>query len=133
MRSDHSTYPLRNLIWLISAFVFCFTIEALIVWRGTYVEYLEGGSPWPILTLTAGVAVFLSWVAGVGIVPTALVVGCAFPGVIVGRIVLDGSQDPTSHNLAPFEVVGALIFGMVMAFPSALIGRLLRRITHRVH
>ena len=44
---------------------------------------------WETLPLLAGVAVVLSWIVGVGIIPSALVVGSAFPAIIFTRVVLD--------------------------------------------
>jgi hypothetical protein len=91
----------------------------------------SGSYYWAILPLFTGAALALSWIVGVGIVPSALVVGSAFPAIVVVRVVIDGAQDPTAHNLWPFEVVLAMVTGMVMTFPAAAIGGLLRRLTHR--
>jgi hypothetical protein len=118
--------------WLFGAFVLCFLAGGAIWWRGSYQDYLNGGFRWGTIPVLASVALFLSWVIGVGIVTSAVAVGSAFPAVILGRIVLDGMEDPTSHNLWPFEVAMAVGFGMVMTFPSAGLGWLLRRVTHRI-
>lgn len=45
----------------------------------------------------------------------------------MARVVVDGLRDPTSHNLWPFEVVFAVVFGFGLAFLAGLFGRLLRR------
>src|SRR6266446_534310 len=122
---------LRKALWLVGAFAFCFITGGWIWWRDSYQEYLEAGFHWETLPLIAGVAFSLSWILDVGIIPSALVVGSTFPTIILGRVVLDCARDPTKHNLWPFEVGAAFIFGMMMAFPPAAIGRLLRHITHR--
>jgi hypothetical protein len=122
---------LREALSLVGAFAVCFVVGGWIEWRGSYQEYLQAGFHWEILPLIAGVAYSLSWLLGVGIIPSALVLGSAFPAIILGRVVLDCVHDPTNHNLWPFEVGAAFIFGMMMAFPSAAVGWLLRRITHR--
>ncbi|HVT27782.1 MAG TPA: hypothetical protein VHE81_07175 [Lacipirellulaceae bacterium] len=44
---------------------------------------------------------------------------------------LDGVEDPTNHNLWPFEVIMAFGMGMIVTFPVAEVGALLRRVTHR--
>ena len=100
-------------------------------WRGSYQEFLQTGFHWETVPLLGGAAIVLSWIIGVGITPSTLVAGSVFPAVILARIVLDGLHDPTSHNLWPFEVAVACVIGMILAFPAAGIGWLLRRITHR--
>src|SRR5437660_4825508 len=119
----------RKALWLVGAFAVCFFAGGWIWWSGSYEEFMAADFHWETLPLLAGVAVVLSWIVGVGIIPSALVVGSAFPAIIFARVVLDCIQDPTRHNLWPFEVVVAFVFGMVMAFPPAGIGWLLRRIT----
>jgi hypothetical protein len=45
--------------------------------------------------------------------------------VVVARVVVEGVQDPTSHNLWPFEVIIALMVGFACAFGGAVAGRLI--------
>jgi hypothetical protein len=120
----------RKALWLVGAFALCFFAGGWTWWRGSYQEYLNTAFHWETLPLLAGVAAALSWIVGVRIIPSALVVGNAFPAIIPARVVLDCPQDQTAHNLWPFEVAVASALGMVIAFPSAGIGWLLRRITH---
>jgi hypothetical protein len=47
--------------------------------------------------------------------------------VIVVQIIVDYSRDPTSHNLAPFEILIALVIGLPPAILGVLLGRLVRR------
>lgn len=121
----------RKTLWLVGAFALCFFVEGWVLWRGSYVEYIERGWHWELSPLMACVAIVLTWIIGILIIPTALVVGSTFPTAIFVRIVLDGIQDSTTHNLMPFEVALAFVFGMIVAFPAAGIGWLLRRITYR--
>lgn len=117
--------------WLIGAFALCFLTAGAMWWTGSYQDFLNSGFRWGTLPLLSGVALVLTWVIGTGIVPSAIAVGCSFPAVIMTRIVLDCIGDPSNHNLWPFEVAMAFGMGMVMAFPPAGIGGLLRRVTHR--
>ena len=94
-------------------------------------DYLNSGFPWETILLLAGVALLLSWVIGAGVVASAIAIGSAFPAIIFVRVVLDGMEDPTNHNLWPFEIVMAFGIGMIATFPFAAFGALLRRITHR--
>lgn len=123
--------PVRTALWLVGAFALCFFAGGRSWWQGSYQEYLHAGFHWEIIPLLAGVAIVLTWLIGIRIIPTALVVGNALPAIIFMRVVLDCIQEPTRHNLWPFEVVPAFAFGMMLAFPSAGIGWSLRRITHR--
>lgn len=122
---------LRKALWLVGAFALCFFAGGWIWWRGTYEQFLHAGFHWETFPLLAGTAVFLSWIIGIRIIPSALVVGGTFSAIMIVRVVLDCIQDPTRHNLWPFEVVVAFVFGMIMAIPPAGIGWLFRRITHR--
>jgi hypothetical protein len=79
----------------------------------------------------AVVALLLTWVSGAGVVASAIAIGSVFPAVVFVRVVLDGMEDPTNHNLWPFEVVMAIGIAMLVTFPSAAIGALLRHATHR--
>src|SRR5688572_2313788 len=61
------------------------------------------------------------WLAGAG-------VGAGIVVPIVVTIVLDYQRDPTSHNLAPFEI----LIGLAVGMPPALLGALLGGLTGRV-
>jgi len=121
----------RKAFWLAGAFALCFFVGGFIWWRGSYQDYLDTGFRWETLPLLAGVAIVLAWIIDAGIIGSAVVVGIAFPAIVFGRVVLDCIDDPTRHNLWPFEVFMALVIGMIIAFPAAALGWLLRRITHR--
>lgn len=117
--------------WLIGAFVLCFLAGGVIWWRGSYPEYLDGSFHWETVPLLASVALFLSWVIGAGIVASALAPASAFTAVILARVVLDGMENSSNHNLWPFEMAVAFGFGMLMSFPAAALGGLIRRLRYR--
>ena len=60
------------------------------------------------------------WQTGTG-------VGIGLLVVIVVQIVVDYNRDPTSHNLAPFEILIGLVIGLPPAILGVLLGRLVRR------
>src|SRR5262249_8156445 len=99
-------------------------------WRGSYQEYLSGSFHWETWPLLASVSIILTWIIGIRVIPTALAVGSSFPAIVLTRVFLVDSGNPTNHNLWPFEVAWALLFGMMMAFPPAGFGWLLRQITN---
>lgn len=93
--------------------------------------YLIYGATAPPITITAvalavaaaGLALLrpgARWQTGSG-------VGIGFVVVIVVQIIVDYSRDPTSHNLAPFEILIALVIGLPPAILGVLLGRFVRR------
>ncbi len=77
------------------------------------------------LAVVALVAAVLRGSFGASIWRSLVVPAVAVPAVVLARVVADGFADPTSHNLWPFEVVIALIVGVVAATPGAIVGSLL--------
>jgi hypothetical protein len=93
---------------------------------------MQGGVHiWLTLPLLAVVALVLSGIVGAGLLQSAISVGIALPAIILVRVAIDGTKDPSNHNLWPFEVLMASALGMASAFPSAAIGWLLRKVIHR--
>lgn len=52
----------------------------------------------------------------------------AFPAAVAIRVVVETAQDPTDHNLWPFELILAAIFSLVAIVPGLLVGALVRRL-----
>lgn len=62
----------------------------------------------------------------------ALLVALGIPvNVVLARIFIDVTADPTSHNLWPFEVVLAGMLGVAVAIPGVLVGLGLRSFAPR--
>ncbi len=79
----------------------------------------------------AGIA---AWVVGwtpLGLRRGSLVVGGAVPAAVMIRVVAETVKDPTSHNLWPFEMVFAALFGFGLAYVAGLLGRLSRAVLER--
>ena len=97
-----------------------------------YVVYAAEFPPWDFtmiaLALAAGGLGIAcpadKWLSGVS-------VGAGILVPIVATIVLDYQRDPTSHNLAPFEILLGLVVGMPPALIGALLGGLTRRVNFR--
>jgi hypothetical protein len=121
----------RDWPWLVAAFALCFFAGGASWWRGSYEEYLEKDFVPGMLLLLGGAALFLTWVADTGIIASAVTVAGSFPAIILVRVVLDGTQDPTSHNLWPFEVVLGFGFAMGVTLLFAGWGALIHRLMHR--
>jgi hypothetical protein len=118
---------IRQFAWAAVAFAICFFAGG---WSGSYRDYLHAGFHWEIAALFVGVAMVLTWFADVGLLVSAITVSLALPAIILVRVILDGLDDPTSHNLWPFEIALASVIGMIVAFPAAFVGRLFRFLTH---
>ncbi|MBP1771118.1 MAG: hypothetical protein H6P99_281 [Holophagaceae bacterium] len=106
--------------------------------------FLAAGLPWwtapynrfslshPLAILGCLAFVLIAaWAAGwtpLGLGRGTLAAGAAVPAAVMVRVLVDTMKDPTSHNLWPFEVVIAGMFGLGLAFAAALLGRLFRRL-----
>jgi hypothetical protein len=123
--------PRTTWYWLIGCCLLCFFATGTMWWGGSYQEYNRSDFRWGTVPILAGAALFLSWIIGAGILPSGFMVSCVFPAVVMTRVVLDGLENPTNHNLWPFEIAVASAMGMAMAFPPAVVGGVLRRFTHR--
>lgn len=54
-----------------------------------------------------------------------MIVGCSVPAMALVRVTMDLFQDPTSHNLWPFEIIIATGLGLGIAFAGTVLGSLL--------
>ena len=52
----------------------------------------------------------------------------AFPAAVAIRVVFDTMEDPTDHNLWPFELIFAAIASLVAVVPGLLVGALAARL-----
>jgi len=109
-------------------------VELIGVALGAFVAglpYLFYGATFPPVAVTsaglavaaAGLALFRAgarWQTGGG-------VGLGLAAFVVAQIIVDYRRDPTSHNLAPFEIVIALVIGLPPAVLGVLAGNLARR------
>jgi hypothetical protein len=114
-----------SLVWFSAAF-----LAAGIPWWMAPYNRFTLSHPVSILGALAFVGL-AAWVAGgtpLGLGRGGLVVGGAVPGAVMVRVLVDTAKDPTSHNLWPFEVVIAGVFGLGVAYAAGLVGLLCRRI-----
>ena len=62
----------------------------------------------------------------------ALIIGVVFPISVVAKILIDLRNNPTSHNLFPFEIAIACIVSIPPAFVGAFLGAAMRRAMRRM-
>ena len=76
-------------------------------------------------------AIIAALLVGFRLAPTrramAATLAC-LPAVVMARVVADTWQDPSAHNLWPFELVLALLTGAVAVLPGIGLGLLMWRV-----
>lgn len=119
----------RRTLWLASGFAVGLLLTGLPYWRMPYNADIFGD---PLM---------LAGVAGLGVVTAVLaasgvaglgrifwVMLAAFPAAVAIRVIVETAQDPTDHNLWPFELIITAVFSLVAVIPGLLVGWLARRL-----
>ena len=113
----------RSVLWLSGAFSAGAFAVAIPYWQ---VPYSKLSLPDSILGPTLLVPFVAASISrGFGkcrFLPTLLSAGAAVPCAVMARVVFDGWQDPTTHNLWPFELIIAAGIGLAVAGSGALVG-----------
>jgi hypothetical protein len=111
------------------AFVASFLAVGVPYWM---IPYNEVNLPDALMTPGLFVVVFASLVMrAYGVASfwkAASIVGAAVPAAVLARVIWDGVQDPTSHNLWPLEILIALPMGLGCALAGAIAGSLLAKL-----
>jgi hypothetical protein len=115
----------RFSFWLAGAFIVAFLAVGVPYWQ---VPYNKVSLPTTLIAPGFFVMIFAAALARFAgkhsFFATLLVVALAAPAAVVVRVVVETSQDPTSHNLWPFEVVLALFVGLAASLLGAVAGSL---------
>jgi len=102
------------------------------LWPIPYKQVSMPGNPSPAVWLLAGGAA--GWLGGhllrPGIRLPSLCVAVGFVLAVLLRVGVETAQDPTSHNLWPFEVVIAGGLGLLSGLAGVAVARLLQRLLH---
>jgi hypothetical protein len=119
----------RRTIWLASGFAAGLLLTGIPYWRLPYNAdfFADPG----ILLGLGGLGLVTAVLAFAGIAPAGrlfLVMIGAFPGAVALRVAVETAQDPTSHNLWPFELIIMAVFSLIAVVPGLLVGVLLRRL-----
>ena len=114
---------------LVAAFAASFLATGLPYWPIPYAQVELPGDIWGWgLVVVSVVAFACRAFLGTRAWLTALVAGSAVPAAVFARVVVEGIQDPTSHNLWPLELILSAGPGLLAAGVGALAGALLARI-----
>ena len=110
-------------LWLAIAFVAGFLAVGVPYWQ---IPYSKISLPDTLISANLLVVVLAAAAArAIGkcrFVPTLIVAGAAVPAAVMGRVLVDTLQDPTSHNLWPFEFIIAAGIGVLASAGGALLG-----------
>ena len=120
----------RRTAWLVLGFTAGLLLTGLFYWRLPYNANLFA-DPGIRLGL-GGLALVTAMLAFAGIARAGCLFGVmigAFPAAVALRVAVETAQDPTSHNLWPFELIIMAVFSLVAVVPGLLVGVLLRRLT----
>jgi len=84
----------------------------------------------PGLAVVFGLALLLRAAGITSLARSWNVMAVTVPAAVMARVVVEGSLDPTRHNLWPLVVLIAALVGYFSAGPGAGIGHLIRRLRH---
>jgi hypothetical protein len=119
----------RRTLWLAAGFAAGVLLTGVPYWRLSYNANIFADTL--LLIGFAGLGVVTAVLAASGVARLGKVFWAmlaAFPTAVMIRVIVDTMQDPTDHNLWPFEIVIAALFSLVAVVPGLLIGALARRL-----
>lgn len=110
-------------MWLLGAFLASFVAVGIPFWQVPYARVsLPNTLMTPALLAIVVGAAIARLVGRAGFVATLLVVALAAPAVVMVRVVVETAQDPSTHNLWPFEVFLAWMVGLLASLAGGIIG-----------
>jgi hypothetical protein len=119
----------RRTLWLVSGFAAGLLMTGIPFWLLPYnADFLAD----PGVRLGfVGLAVVTAMLAIGGIARLGRIFWvtlAAFPVAVMIRVIVETAQDPTDHNLWPFELIFAAVVSLVAVGPGLLIGAIVRRL-----
>ena len=120
------TMILRRAAVVFAAFLTC----GLLLWPIPYRQVSLPGNPSPGLLLLLGGAIgfVAAFLIRPGFAAPWLAVPMGFALAVLARVAVETSQDPTSHNLWPFEVVILGGIGLAGSLVGVSLARLIQRL-----
>jgi hypothetical protein len=117
--------PNLKSLWLLPAFVAAFFLIGIPFWDIPYSQVSVPNSlVAPGLIGLVALTVILTVFEVASLRRIFVVMSLCLPVVVYARVEVETGRDPTSHNLWPFEVVFALVLGVICVLPALLIGKL---------
>ncbi len=120
----------RGTLWLALGFAVGLLLMGIPFWQ---LPYNHQGFVYPGLIVSlAGLGVITAGLAASGQASLRRVFWTmisAFPAAIAIRVAVEVAEDPTDHNLWPFELVYGFVMSLMAVVPGLLIGALVRKVT----
>jgi hypothetical protein len=116
-----------RIVWLIIGFAAVVLAAGIPFWRLSYQQANHGDFailPGALLLGFVTIVLVLAEVAPVK--QTAVTMLLCVPAIDIVAIIKDTASDPTSHNLAPFELAIFAISGALVVVPAVLLGLAIR-------
>jgi len=114
--------------WLALAMLASFLAAGIPFWVVPYDKADLPNALWHPGLFVAGIAALMVCMSRVAPFWRATVmITLSICGAVLARVMAGIAQDPTSHNLWPFEMVIAFVVGLVAAAPGALAGSVIAR------
>jgi len=116
--------------WIAAAFAAGLVAGALPLWPIPYsqVSMMEGSSLPLAWQISSGlVAILIAGASPLGPIKTILVVGSGVPMAVLLRAVVEGTIDPSTHNLLPFEVILSIWIVALPVIGGAFLGYVLKK------
>ena len=118
-----------NFVYVIAAFVVAFFATGIPYWQIPYSNASLPNSLFGLGLAAASVASFtLRLISKASFTQATLIVGLAVPAMVMARVIVETFQDPTSHNLWPFELIIASAVGVAVSLVGSLAGGLLAKL-----
>jgi len=110
------------------AFAVCFFAAGVPFWMIPYSQVTVPNGFFGLgLVVVVVVAAVLGMLFRTRFIWSVLIPGLALPAALMARVIVEGVIDPTRHNLWPLALVIALVLGLAVATPGAVVGWLLAR------
>jgi hypothetical protein len=129
----HATFAAvmeRRTLWLVSGFAAGLLMTGIPFWLLPY--NADFFADLGVRLGFVGLAVVTAMLAIGGIAGLARIFWvtlAAFPVAVMIRVIVETMQDPTDHNLWPFELIFAAVVSLVAVVPGLLIGAIVRRLS----
>ena len=111
-------------LWLLPAFVAVFFLVGIPFWNIPYSKVSVPNSlVAPGLVGLIAFSLILTVFEVASLRRIFVVMSLCLPALVYARVEVETGRDPTSHNLWPFEIVLALLLGIICVLPALLIGK----------
>jgi hypothetical protein len=118
-----------SILWLMGGFLAGLALMGVPFWR---LPYNNQEFPYPGLILgmiaLGVITAVLTAASPARIKHIFWTMLAAFPTAVAIRVAVEVSQDPTDHNLWPFELIYAAVVSLVAVVPGMLVGALVRKV-----